>query len=159
MLWECWYCLAGLRAALVTVYLEVFLTEAFHIAQYPFHINWNFCTRSWLHFATPPTVCPRNDVWEVSQAARPIRSTTQIWVVTRHQYGVSALVSQTSFRGETVSGVAKCCLFSQANSPRISKRCSKLIPSERRYYLIYSWHLLVFLKQNSITYLNYKLEI
>ena len=46
MLWECWYCLAGLRAALVKVYLEVFLTEAFHIAQYPFHINWNFCTRS-----------------------------------------------------------------------------------------------------------------
>ena len=68
--------------------------------------------------------------------------------------GFSDVVSR-----ETVSGVAKCCLFSQANSPRISKRCSKLIPSERRYYLIYSWHLLVFLKQNSITYLNYKLEI
>ena len=33
--------------------------------------------------------------------AQPIRSTTQIWVVTRHQYEISALVSQTSFRGET----------------------------------------------------------
>ena len=110
-------------------------------------------------FVTPPTVCPRNDAWEISQAARPIRNTIQIWVVTRHQYGISALVSQTSFRGETVGGGVECCLFSQANSPRISKRYSKLIPSERRYYLIYSWHLLVFLKQNSITYLNYKLEI
>ena len=32
----------------------------------------------------------------------------QIWVVTRHQYGISALVFQTSFRGETSGGVAKC---------------------------------------------------
>ena len=31
-----------------------------------------------------------------------------------HQYGISVLVSQTSFRGETVGGVAKCHLFSQA---------------------------------------------
>ena len=31
----------------------------------------------------------------------PNRSTTQIWVVTRHQYGISAFVSQTSFGGET----------------------------------------------------------
>ena len=51
---------------------------------------------------------------QISHAARPIRSTTQIWVVTRHQYGISALVSQTSFRGETSGGVAKCRLFSQA---------------------------------------------
>ena len=33
----------------------------------------------------------------------------------RHQNGISALVSQTSFSGETVSGVAKCRLFSQVN--------------------------------------------
>ena len=49
--------------------------------------------------------CPR---------AQPIRSTTQIWVVMRHQYGISALVSQTSFRGQTSGGVVKCRLFSQA---------------------------------------------
>ena len=36
---------------------------------------------------------------------------TQIWVVTRHQYGISAPVSQTSFRGKTSDGVAKCRLF------------------------------------------------
>ena len=33
----------------------------------------------------------------------------------RHQYGISALVSQTSFGGETSGSVAKCRLFSQAN--------------------------------------------
>ena len=44
----------------------------------------------------------------------PIESTTQIWVVTRHQYGISPLVSQTSFRRETCGGVVrKCQLFSQ----------------------------------------------
>ena len=52
---------------------------------------------------------------QISLAARPIRSTTQIWVVTRHQYGISALVPQTSFRRETSGGVTKCRLFSQAN--------------------------------------------
>ena len=50
----------------------------------------------------------------VGSLLQPIRSTTQIWVVTRHQYGISALVSQTSFRGETVGCVAKRRLFSQA---------------------------------------------
>ena len=32
----------------------------------------------------------------------------------RHQYGISVLVSYTSFRGETVGGVVKYRLFSQA---------------------------------------------
>ena len=50
----------------------------------------------------------------VGNLFQPIRSTTQIWVVTRHQYGISALVSLTSFLGETDGGVAKCRLFSQA---------------------------------------------
>ena len=36
-----------------------------------------------------------------------------MWIVTRHQYGISALVSQTSFGGETSGGVAKYRLFSQ----------------------------------------------
>ena len=38
---------------------------------------------------------------QISHTARPIISTNQMWVVTHHRYGVSALVSQTSFRGET----------------------------------------------------------
>ena len=38
--------------------------------------------------------------WRLGNLIQPIRSTTQIWVVTRHQDGISALVSQTSFGGE-----------------------------------------------------------
>ena len=38
---------------------------------------------------------------QISHVARTIRSTTQIWVVTCHQYGISALVSQVSFGRET----------------------------------------------------------
>ena len=44
-----------------------------------------------------------------------MRSTTKIWVVIRHQYEISALVSQTSFRKKNKGGVTKCRLFSQAN--------------------------------------------
>ena len=59
---------------------------------------------------------------QISHAARSIGSTTQIWVMTHHQYGISAFVSQTSFGGETSGSVVKCRLFSQAieNSKRIS---------------------------------------
>ena len=39
---------------------------------------------------------------------------SQIWVVTRHQYGIFALVSQTSFRGQSSGVVAKFQLYSQA---------------------------------------------
>ena len=45
---------------------------------------------------------------------QPIRSTIQIWVVVRHQYGISALAPQSSFRRETSGGVAsmRClCLW------------------------------------------------
>ena len=53
---------------------------------------------------------------QISHAARPIRSKTQIWVMTRHQCGISALVSQTSFGGETSGSIAKSGLFSQAKT-------------------------------------------
>ena len=76
-------------------------------------------------------VSPPNDVWEtsaeilywwrasnwleqISHAARPIRSTTQMWEVTRPQYRISVLVSQASFGGETSGSVSKCRLYSQA---------------------------------------------
>ena len=44
----------------------------------------------------------------VGNLIQPIRSTTQIWVVTHHQYGISVFVSQTSFGGETSGSIAKC---------------------------------------------------
>ena len=45
---------------------------------------------------------------QISHAARPI------WVVTRHQYGISGLFSQMSFGRETSGpgSIAKCRLFS-----------------------------------------------
>ena len=52
---------------------------------------------------------------QISHAVRLIRGTTQFWVVTRHQNGISELVFQTFFRGETSSGVVECRLFSQAS--------------------------------------------
>ena len=41
--------------------------------------------------------------------------TTQIWITTRHQYGISELVPQTSFPGETSCRVAKYRRSYQAN--------------------------------------------
>ena len=52
--------------------------------------------------------------WRKGNLLQPIKSTTQTWLVTRHQYGILAIVSQTSFRGGISRGVAKCWLFSQA---------------------------------------------
>ena len=57
---------------------------------------------------------------------QPVRSTTQIWVVRHHQYGVSVLISQTSFGGETSSSIGKCRLFSQANSDIAYNRLSSI---------------------------------
>ena len=89
------------------------------------------------HFVTPPLVSVSHEkraknfrwcfitfIWVVLlillvvNLLHPIRRTTQIRVVTRHQYGISALVSQTSFRRETSGGVANCRLFSQAARSR-----------------------------------------
>ena len=39
-----------------------------------------------------------------------------MWVVTRHQYRITGLVSQTSLGGKTSGSVAKCRLFSQATA-------------------------------------------
>ena len=39
--------------------------------------------------------------------SRSLSASTMIWVVTGHQYGISAPVSQASFRGETSGRVAR----------------------------------------------------
>ena len=66
------------------------------------------------------------DWWcRLGNLLQPIRSTIQIWVVTRHQYGISALVSQTSFRGEINQWWRRkmSAVFAQANS-RCSDQCT-----------------------------------
>ena len=69
-----------------------------------------------------PDLCDASD-WlkQIYHAERPIRSTTLIWIVTHHQYGISAIISQTSFRDETSDGVAKCRLFFHATEKVPSK--------------------------------------
>ena len=71
------------------------------------------------HFATPPLRNERRNSilmtrhypdlgsasdWlkKIFHAARPIRSTTKIWVMTRYQYAIPAPVSQKSFSGKPV---------------------------------------------------------
>ena len=61
----------------------------------------------------------------VGHLLQPIKSTIQIWVVTRHQCGISALISQTLFCRETSGGVARCRLFSQATRQRKPMRLTK----------------------------------
>ena len=51
---------------------------------------------------------------QISLAARPIISATHIWLVARHQYGISAFGPQTSFHGETSGVDGKGQLFSHA---------------------------------------------
>ena len=87
----------------------------------PFHLSWG-ANRNYRNFGlngkrptsdkrpqkfhTDDASLPRSEWCSrlVENLHHPIRSTTQIWVVTRHQYGISVTVSQTSFRGETTSG-------------------------------------------------------
>ena len=50
----------------------------------------------------------------VGNVLQSIIFSTLTWIVTRHQYGFSVLVSETSFHRETSGGVTKCQLYSQA---------------------------------------------
>ena len=69
----------------------------------------------------------------VGNLLQPIRSTTQIWVVTRHQYGVSALVSQTSFRGKNSGSVAKLsAVFSGYEMKHVKRILEKPYPVPRK---------------------------
>ena len=60
-------------------------------------IGWKFASTNKKHY---PELGSASD-WlkDTSPEARPIRSNTKIWVVTRHQYGISTLLPQTSFPG------------------------------------------------------------
>ena len=55
---------------------------------------------------------------QISRAAQPIRITTQIWVVTRHQHEISVLLTQKLFREKTSGVIAKCRLSSQVKAKK-----------------------------------------
>ena len=84
-------------------------------------IRYQFCFCWHWRRNSIPTKCHYPDLGGASDWSghkknllRPIRSTTQIWIETRQQYGISALVPHTSFGGKTSGDVTKCRLFSQA---------------------------------------------
>ena len=55
-----------------------------------------------------------------------IKSAILIWVVSRHQYGISSFVPQTSFWREASGGVAKYRLFSQPSKVPLYRMCCLL---------------------------------
>ena len=61
------------------------------------------------------------DLASASDWLKQIFSQSDPRVVTRHQHGISVLISQTSLREETNDDVAKCQLFSHAG-----ERCTRL---------------------------------
>jgi len=105
---------------------------AFHDATTGFHVKWrlrNERRNSTLMTYHYPDLDSASDwSYRVGNLLQPIRSSTWIWVVTRHQHGISVLISQTSFRWETSGGVAKCGLFSRA-IPSPTGRVSRREPS------------------------------
>jgi len=69
----------------------------------------------------------------------PIKSTTQICEVTRHQYGISTFVSQMSFCGETSGGPTRCHLFCQATD--FTTTCSCISNPYTFFFSLLPFHL------------------
>ena len=97
------------------------------------------------HLATLTLVSLPNDFWEMN-AEIPYwwRVTTQIWEVMRHRYGISALVSQTSFGGETSDSMAKCQLFLQSRWRAGKERVALLSFSLRALPLTFMFSCICF---------------
>ena len=68
----------------------------------------------------------------VGNLLQPIRTTSQIGVVTHHQYGISALISQTLFRGETTGGVSNCILGDPGAVSRAGRKGATKVFKHRR---------------------------
>jgi len=81
----------------------------------------------------------------VGNLLQPIRSTAQIWEVTRHQYRVFARVPQTSFRGKTnsrvVDSLRSADVFPEKRRPKIRLRFAGYVAECR----LFSW---AFFKSN-----------
>ena len=74
---------------------------------------------------------------EISHATRPIGSTTQIWVVIRHQFGITAVIAQMSFCGESSGGVNIGCFLRAIEESRTKELPSCSIP-----YLLVAYNTL-----------------
>ena len=94
------------------------------------------------YFATPWLVSPPNHIWGANRRnsilmtchysdlgsasdwsfcegnlLQPIRSTDQVWLMTRHQYGISAGVPRTLFRGDSVVSRKVGCFSDYLSGP------------------------------------------
>ena len=67
------------------------------------------------HVHYPGLCIASNRLMWISLVTQPIRSTTQIWVVMCHQYGISTMVARTSFRREISGDITKWQLFSRTS--------------------------------------------
>ena len=59
---------------------------------------------------------------KIFHAARPIRSTTKIWVMTRYQYAIPAPVSQKSFLGKPVVQSQNVSCFLKKKNEKQTKK-------------------------------------
>ena len=75
---------------------------------------------------------------QISYAVQPIRASTQIWVVTSHQYEIPVRVPRTSFCGGISGGIANCQLFPQATN---LKGHSQLMYMRIRYHFLADLHV------------------
>ena len=64
----------------------------------------------------------------IFHAARPIGSTTKIWVMTRYQYAIPAPVSQKSFSGKpVVQSQNVSCFFLKKKHEKQTKKIGTLV--------------------------------
>ena len=75
------------------------------------------------------TVSVKRSIVFFKYLLQPIRSNTQIWIVTRHQNGISGLILQTSFRRENRSWWHR--KMSRAIFSGYSRRVSMIVYSSR----------------------------
>ena len=66
---------------------------------------------------------------------RKFSTSRKLYLVTRHQYGISALVPQTSFCGEINGSVAKCRrrLFAQAKKLKLPYAAKGYLNKGKKY--------------------------
>ena len=95
----------------------------------------NECTTSILMTRHYPDLGGASDrLKQISDAPRPIRSNTQIWVATCHQHGIS----QTSFRGENSDNVTKWRLFSQPTYFIVKMTATAMVWTDGQFWLLES---------------------
>ena len=99
-----------------------FHTDDESLPSLPADVRWgSFVTHSFLpHVTNEPQRTSAGRLIttrkQISHTARPIRITTHIWVVSRHQYGIAALVSQGASRNV---GCFLRLVFSQLNTLKV----------------------------------------